>query len=32
MKELISYIATALVDNPDEVQVKENDQDDTIVI
>ena len=32
MKELINYIATALVDNPDEVQVKETDQDDTIVI
>lgn len=32
MKELIHYIATALVDNPDQVQVNENEQDDTIVI
>ena len=32
MKELIHYIATSLVDNPDHVQVKETEQDDTIVI
>ena len=32
MKELIHYIATALVDNPDQVQVNETEQDDTIVI
>ena len=32
MKELVHYIATALVDNPDQVQVNENEQDDTIVI
>jgi predicted RNA-binding protein YlqC (UPF0109 family) len=32
MKELIQYIATALVDNPDQVQVKETEQDDTIII
>ena len=32
MKELIQYIATALVDNPDQVKVKETEQDDTIII
>jgi uncharacterized protein len=32
MKELIHYIATALVDNPDQVQVQETEQDDTIII
>ncbi len=32
MKELIHYIVTALVDHPDEVQVKETEQDDTIVV
>jgi predicted RNA-binding protein YlqC (UPF0109 family) len=32
MKELIHYIATALVDQPDQVQVNENEQDDTIII
>jgi len=32
MKELIHYLATALVDHPDQVQVSETEQDDTIVI
>jgi hypothetical protein len=32
MKELIHYIATALVDNPEQVQVKETEQEDTIII
>ena len=32
MKELINYIATALVDHPDQVQIKETEQDDTIII
>ena len=32
MKELIHYIATALVDHPDKVQVEEKEQDDTVVI
>lgn len=32
MKELIQYIVLALVDNPDQVQVKESEQDDTIII
>ena len=32
MKELIQYIATALVDHPDQIQIKETEQDDTIVI
>ena len=32
MKELIHYIATALVDYPDKVQVEEKEQDDTMVI
>jgi len=32
MKELIHYIATALVDHPDQIQIKETEQDDTIII
>ena len=32
MKELIHYIAAALVDNPDLIQIKETEQDDTIII
>jgi predicted RNA-binding protein YlqC (UPF0109 family) len=32
MKELIQYIVLALVDHPDQVQVKESEQDDTIII
>jgi hypothetical protein len=32
MKELIHYIATALVDHPDAVQVELKEQDDTVVI
>ncbi len=32
MKELILYIVTALVDQPDQVQVKETEQDDTILV
>jgi predicted RNA-binding protein YlqC (UPF0109 family) len=32
MKELIHYIATALVDHPDQIQIKEIGQDDTILI
>ncbi|MBW2506214.1 MAG: KH domain-containing protein [Deltaproteobacteria bacterium] len=32
MKELIHYIATSLVDNPEQVQVIETEQDDTIII
>jgi predicted RNA-binding protein YlqC (UPF0109 family) len=32
MKELIEYIATALVDHPDQVQIKETEEDDTIII
>ena len=32
MKELIQYIVTALVDHPDQVQVKESEQDDTVII
>jgi predicted RNA-binding protein YlqC (UPF0109 family) len=32
MKELIQYIVAALVDHPDQVQVKESEQDDTIII
>ena len=32
MKELIHYIATSLVDQPDAVQVNEVEQDDSIVI
>lgn len=31
MKELISFIATSLVDNPDAVEVSEVQQDDTVV-
>jgi len=31
MKELVTFIASSLVDNPDDVQVKEVDQDDTVV-
>jgi predicted RNA-binding protein YlqC (UPF0109 family) len=32
MKELIHYIVTALVDQPDGVEVRETEQDDTIII
>jgi len=32
MKELIQYIAAALVDHTDQIQVKETEQDDTIII
>ncbi|HKJ15505.1 MAG: KH domain-containing protein [Desulfobulbaceae bacterium] len=32
MKDLIHYIVTALVDHPDEVQVNETEQDDTIIV
>jgi predicted RNA-binding protein YlqC (UPF0109 family) len=32
MKELIHYIVTALVDHPDEIQVTETEQDDTIIV
>ncbi len=32
MKELIHYIATSLVDHPDKVQIKETEQDDSIII
>ncbi len=32
MKELIHYIASSLVDHPDQVQVTETEQDDTIII
>jgi predicted RNA-binding protein YlqC (UPF0109 family) len=32
MKELVTYIATALVDDPDAVQVTELQQDDTIML
>ena len=32
MKELIHYIAAALVDHPDRIQIKETEQDDTIII
>jgi len=32
MKELIHYIATSLVDNPDQVQVNETEQEDTVII
>lgn len=31
MKELIEYIASSLVDNPDEIKVKEVVQDDAVV-
>ena len=32
MDELIRYIATALVDHPDQIQIQETEQDDTIII
>ena len=32
MKDLIRYIAAALVDNPDMVQVAEKEEDDTVII
>jgi predicted RNA-binding protein YlqC (UPF0109 family) len=32
MKELIHYIAKALVDHPDQIQIKETEQDDSIII
>ena len=32
MKELIHYIVIALVDHPDQVQIQETEQDDTIII
>jgi len=32
MKELVTFIATALVDNPEAVQVTESPQDDTSVL
>ncbi len=32
MQELITYIAKALVDNPDDVQVSVTEEDDTIVV
>ena len=32
MKELIHYIATALVDHPDKVRIEQKEQDDTVVI
>jgi predicted RNA-binding protein YlqC (UPF0109 family) len=32
MKELIHYIVTALDDHPDEIQVTETEQDDTIIV
>ena len=32
MKELIHYIATALVDHPDQIQIKETEQDDSVII
>ena len=32
MKELIHYITTSLVDHPDKVQIKETEQDDSIII
>ena len=32
MKELIHYIATALVDHPEQIQIKETEQDDSIII
>ena len=32
MKELIQYIVAALVDHPDQMQVKESEQDDTVTI
>ena len=32
MEELIRYIVTALVDHPDQIQIKETEQDETIII
>ena len=32
MEELIRYIATALVDHPEQIQIKETEQDETIII
>ncbi len=32
MKELINYIVTALVDHPEQVEVKETEQEDTIIV
>ncbi len=32
MKELVTYIATSLVDNPDAVEVTESEKDDSIVL
>jgi len=32
MEELIRYIATALVDHPEQIQIKETEQDDSIII
>ncbi|SDO80217.1 KH domain-containing protein [Desulforhopalus singaporensis] len=32
MEELISYIAKSLVDDPDAVQVKRSDEDDTVTL
>ena len=32
MKELIHYIVAALVDHPDQVQIKETEEDDSIII
>lgn len=32
MKELIHYIASALVDHPDQIQINETEQDDTVII
>ncbi len=32
MKELIHYIAAALVDHPDQIQIKETEQEDSIII
>ncbi len=32
MKELIQFIATSLVDHPDQIRINETEQDDTVVI
>ena len=32
MEELIRYIAAALVDHPEQIQIKETEQDETIII
>jgi predicted RNA-binding protein YlqC (UPF0109 family) len=32
MKELIHYIVIALVDHPDQVQIQETEEDDTVII